>query len=379
MYTTSREVAHTYAISVKMDEAKLKEEFVEAVKALPYDDSINASTTYGQLSHDMQTQLSQFIDAYGTHMSMEMTFGGYYALVNSMKEDDMKTTTQKGTNIGASATVPVEGVPVTGSGSGGYENLDSSSMSVAATVTKYIYRGGNGGVDGWGVDDIGDSQALKVTLQRVHEVLQPEYFPVNEVPSAELETKKIALGLAITSYIGSPYDPNPAEMKPMIFKIEYLGMKLTNASSHKKSVCGKVYMKPSDTLNKYQLSGNLKDPYILFDKSESSPYDLYNDGSIPPESNRVNVSKFQPPFEAIGDKNMFITLSGDLSESDKGSSARDKYNTTDVIVKLGGTQQADYWVDLAFNEVDHEVSGYNVKSKDGRIHVNFKTSWVEPN
>lgn len=376
-YTTSFLKAINYNLTVDRTIAKLHNDFVNAVMDLPYDASIDANTQYGDLTQEMKDKLTAFISDFGTHTSEKMTFGGYYALVTSMTENDVKVSTQRGANIRVGATVPVEGVSVSGSGSGSVENLGEVETGFKYTVSRYVYRGGQGGVDGWGGTNIDDSQALKVDLIRLHEILVPDYFPVNKVPTEELKSKRTAVGLAITNEIGSPYDPNPSEIKPIVFRIKATSIHLTDASDHVKSLCGNLCMKPSSALNNYNLDSSQPSTYKLFDYSEKYPYDWYNGGNYTfSDHDAPYEAQFEVPFEKIGDSELNVLIDGYLLESDKGSSNPDPYNLPPLTIKLGGTDPVDYWVDLNFGLVTHETVGNNETGKDGDIHVYVDTDWV---
>lgn len=370
MYTISVQRAFTYYIECKLDEAKMEDGFVESVEKLPYDSSITSDTVYEELSDDMQTQLTNFIADYGTHMSLKMKFGGSYVMMTGMTETDMKVMTQSGRNIEASATLKAEGIPVSGNGNSGCESLSTDGYDFQASKSMFYYRGGSGGLNSWGVDDVNDSQAFAADLQPISEILVPASFPVNIVPSDELATKKQALSLAISNYISFVTDS--IVMRPVIFKIEFTKFRIDGADSYLKKIWGNISMTPSDALKGTQQSG-LGDDYYAWDYPDTEPHDAGMMYDVNADTTGHPVMTFQPTLKDIGDEKFFITCNMNLHTQRKSGHVDGYYAYDGLVVSMYNPDKP--WVSGQFQSQEFSFKANNYNSKNGFVNVYFTTSW----
>lgn len=379
LFTRSSELAINYTLTVDPAIAQFHPDFVAAIRALPATTAtVDAASTYDSLDDALKQQLTALIAKYGTHVPEKTTFGGYYALVTAVNEHDLKTALQRGVNLWAGATVPVDGVAVHGNPPADAELLGNPQLTFHASAFKYVYRGGSGGKGKWGgKKSMGGSVPVGVKLVRLSEVIQRGRFPMEGMEKEELAAKQRAVEMAIDKEIGKPIKLNEKRVSVPTFRIRALRMELHEASRHRKSLCGPLYMEPSETLRKFNVDAAAPARYVLFDRPELKPYDWRNGDEYRfREHDAVHAASFRVPLDWFGREEMYVKVYGELMESDKGLSGMHEYRLKPLTIWLGEMDKEEWWVDERFRKVQHVTTGKNVNKADGKVFVYVETDWV---
>lgn len=379
MYTRSRELAINYTLTVDPAVAPLNPDFVAAIRALDASgETVDAATTFDSLDDELKQQLTALIAKYGTHVPEKMTFGGYYALVTAVSAQDLKTSLQRGVDLCAGATVPIDGVPVRGSPPAEAEVLANPELTFSASAFKYVYRGGAGGKSEWGGSgNMSASVPVAVELVRLSELVQREQFAMEGVEETELAAKRCALGLAIEREIGKPMNLDEKRLSLPTFRITALRVELHEASRHRKSLCGRLYMEPSEFLCRFNVDPAAPSRYELFDMPERKPYNWHNGDMYRFRGHgSVHTAKFRVPLDRFARGEMYVRVYGELKESTMGVSKQDDYRLKPLTIWLGEKDGEEWWVDERFKKVTHVTTGKNVNKAEGKIFVYVATDWV---
>jgi hypothetical protein len=203
IYTYSRSSHRIYSIDLQPAAIDLTDEFKNAVKSLPE----TAGSAY-----------NQFIKDWGTHYPTKVDYGGL--MIGVMSVDEKTYMQSKGYSMELKAEVAKGAKVEVG---GGYSTNESFNQMHSKAKSIYYYKGGSGGSAGSWSNSEGTAQPMGIKLSRLNELLKIQYFNIG-LTQAQIDSREKLLAAAITTYIGSPSDPEIP--KPRIFKISNVRWKM---------------------------------------------------------------------------------------------------------------------------------------------------------
>lgn len=361
-------VQETKRCVVEMDRkvAKLSSDFIASVQSIDVEVQDATVSCLEDMSDVTKQSVLSLIEKYGTHCIQKLSLGGVYTLATGMTEQDVKSNLGDGFYIKQCAEVAFPGTSVTGLGEDGFEILNET-LPMKSSSSLFCYRGGRGGLDEWYDGDLEGAQPVDMQLSSIDEILTEDAFPAHVLDPAKLTCIQNCLKLFISAR-SNEYIPEKVKLPPIVYVIRAKYLKLTDASRHEKSLAGTLSLSPSPELNKFNSSSEEAEKYVLFERSAAEPYDWYNEDEYRFSEYEVPFEfEFHVPFSDAGRNDLYITIQGDLGESDKDGRTPDPYHLDPFIIGLGA------WTSDQFDTVLHEAEAYNRLRKEGIVHVVVET------
>ncbi|MEP5758769.1 MAG: MAC/perforin domain-containing protein [Litoreibacter sp.] len=356
-WTTSRQDIVKYEVSTVGNEQRLAPGFIQAVVDLP--------VAYNEKKY------RAFIEAWGTHYPKKIQYGGMYLGIRSMTETQVIDTIEEGWDIKLKAAVPVKGVTGTGELDAGRKTIKTTSDLDRHSISKYQYRGGTGGKDGWTVTD--GAQPVNASLNRLHELLDSKRISAALLPSDDLLQKKKNLETAITNYIGTAVDVNSFSIKPRVYEIHWVELYANDLDDNKDAIFGNVTLKQVGGLEKQEGSHS----NVLWTRSDAG-------------GSRVNMNAGQNYSDrypgAFDNKSQRFVVrpgpNGDYDVTNKGVEISAKmmdYDKSSANDTIGNNKKTVYLKDFKAGKETTLVlndGGSDDTNENGKITLTFKIQQI---
>ncbi len=216
-YGLTRMNVTKYRIDADLEEGvrppSLSEEFLEAIRGLP------APGTGADRAYE------QFVADWGTHYPRSMDYGGVFIGIREMTQEQLDTLSTLSIDVTAMVKFPVDAYQVKIKARGGHEEIRTSSQLDSYSSHRYVYRGGEGGKDGWQVND--GAQPIGVRFESLADLLDPQLVPEAVQDEVLLAQKQNRLRAAIDDYLNQAGEWSPTILKPPLrFRAELKRLKI---------------------------------------------------------------------------------------------------------------------------------------------------------
>lgn len=256
-WTITRQDIVKYRVAKDGTNQKLSAEFVLAVRTLSdvpnyTADQIKASAAARADLKNTTLEYDRFIAKWGTHYPTEINYGGMYLGIRSMTESQVVKAISEGWDLKVEAQMPTGSANTKGTGEYGQKTIKTNSDLDRHSKSKYQYRGGEGGLNNWNVND--GAQPVSIKLARLHLLLTHGRLSDYELEKEVLNRKKVFLRERINDYLGNAKDVNGFSIKPRVYKLSWTDLYANDLDNSDNGIFGEVKVEAIGGLEKNESS-----------------------------------------------------------------------------------------------------------------------------